>query len=250
MTGKTASNEPYIFTGRVLPERAQLSLNVSLSFEHGTTKKSAQIVLKIILNQVLATVYCSDEWNIFDLRNVVRSIIQNELAKLAFLKGDAYELEITRVIQYQADIDYVFGIDVKCIEERNKNEDFPARLASLRELGTGNLGVYINRAMNDLSLAMKHADDTAFYCYRAIETLRQHCAERNEITSKPDARQWEVFRQFSGVKKDDILAIKRKADPLRHGKHLGVSGKEREVLFNQTWDIVENYLNALLAKSS
>jgi len=48
---------PYIFTGKVLPERAQISTNFELSFIHETSGIEAKAKGSIILNQILITIY-------------------------------------------------------------------------------------------------------------------------------------------------------------------------------------------------
>lgn len=43
-----------------------------------------------------------------------------------------------------------------------------------------------------------HADDTTFYRYRAIESLRHHCAALHDLTAADKAKQWQEFRAVCG----------------------------------------------------
>ena len=89
----------YLFEGVVLPERAQISLNFGMAFEHLTTETQATARISIVLNQIAIWIDSKIEWNIFDLRNVVKNIVLNEIAIVGYLRGYAYEVEIRRILQ-------------------------------------------------------------------------------------------------------------------------------------------------------
>lgn len=237
--------EPYLFYGVVLPERAQLTLQFSVGFSHIASGVEGTAKVSIILNQVAVTVESEHKWGIFDLRNVVKNIVQNHLAVVGYLMGYAYDFEVTRVLNQGREIDYVFGIDIPCLTERNKKIDLGVALASLREKTAGENGVFLNRCFSDLASSMKHADDTAFYCYRAIESLRHHCAAVHGLSDANKTTQWEKFRQVSGCTEEVLRQIKVAADPLRHGEALGGSSEDREKLFMATWDVVDGYLRGV-----
>ncbi len=234
--------EPYLFQGLVLPERAQLSLGFPLKFEHVSTGVSAEAKLSIVLNQVAVWVTSDHDWNIFDLRNVVKNIVHGHLAMIGYLKGLAYDVEITRVLSREREIDYVFGIDIPCIANRNQHINLNEKLLQLRPMTEGAHGVFILRCFDDLTSAMRHANDTGFYCYRAVESLRHHCAARNNLREANKAQQWQKFRDVSGVVEASIRLLKAAADPLRHGE-LGTEGIDRVELFTTTWAIVDAYIN-------
>jgi hypothetical protein len=89
---------PYLFQGLVLPERAQLSLQCALRFTHVTSGVAATARVSVVLNQIAVWIDTEVEWDIVDLRNVVKNILQNELAIIAYLKGYAYDVEIRRTL--------------------------------------------------------------------------------------------------------------------------------------------------------
>ncbi|PIF27429.1 hypothetical protein CLU88_2321 [Acidovorax sp. 56] len=84
--------EPYLFSGVVLPERAQLSLQFVVGFSHLGSNINGIAKVSIVLNQVAVWVESEHDWDLFDLRNVVRNIIQTQLAMVGYLKGYAYDL--------------------------------------------------------------------------------------------------------------------------------------------------------------
>lgn len=202
----------------------------------------ADAQISIILNQVAVWVDSNTEWNIFDLRNVVKIIVQNEIAIIGYLKGYAYEVEIRRILQSELGIDYVFGIDIPCIAERNKSINPLEKITTIRKKIIGSDGIFLHRCFNDLVMAMKNPDDTGFYCYRAIESLREHCTAKFNINTNNLPLQWEKLREIAKCDKETIIFIKEKADAVRHGGFTSITSEIREELFLKTWDIVDSYV--------
>lgn len=234
--------QPYLLQGTVLPERAQLFLQFVIGFEHLSSGVKATARVSILLNQAVVWVETEHDWDVFDLRNVVANIVQGHLQMLGYLKGFAYDFELTRVLNPERGTDHVFGIDIPCLAARGTNLDLPDALAKLREKTLGVNGVYISRCFSDLYSSMKHADDTGFYCYRAIESLRHHCAALNSLSGKSKLIQWEKFREVAGCDEQVLREIKAAADPLRHGQVVGSTSADRARLFTITWDTVDGYL--------
>lgn len=234
--------QTYLFEGVVLPERAQLTIQISVSFTHISSDLTGEAYISILLNQVAVWVDTEDEWDIFDLRNVVKGILQNELAIVGYLEGCAYDLEVTRVLNRALGIDYVFGINIPCITERNKEINKVERLMLIRQNLIGREGLLLHRCFNDLIMAMKSPDDTGFYCYRAIESLRQHCILKFSLPPGNKSEQWQKLRELAGCDEPTIRDIKSAADPVRHGNVLPITSPYRESLFMKTWDVVDGYL--------
>lgn len=234
--------DPYLFYGRVLPERAAVSIQDQFEFTHVATGIKGKISTNILLNQVVVWVETEEIWDVFDLRNVVKNVLSTQLGILGFLKGYAYEVEITRVLNRGREIDQVFGIDIPCIADRHSETTFAETLQKLRLLCQGQQGIYIHRCLNDLRSAMQHADDTGFYCYRAIESLRHHCAAVRGASELGKAEQWALFRNASGSAEITLREIKVAADPLRHGAVTQVSNEERAELFKKTFSVVDEYV--------
>jgi hypothetical protein len=166
------------------------------------------------------------------------------------LTGHAYDIEVTRVLNKVRNIDYVFGVEIPCISELRVLEDLSQKLNSINSICYGTAGILINRCFGDLVSAMKNADDTAFYCYRAIESLRHHCASLNGLTNSKKEIQWSKFREVAKCEKQAIMDIKAAADPLRHGGITPVSSEDRAALFRKTWSIVEGYIEHCMARTN
>jgi hypothetical protein len=237
--------ERYLFLGTVFPQRAQISMSFVLKSRHLYSGRSCDANVNIILNQMVAWIDSEHEWDIFDLRNIVISMVENRLAIVGYLKGFSYNLDVSRIICQSREIDYVFGIDIPCLAERGKHIDLEIEMQKICQKTTGDVGVLLHRCFTDLSAAMRHADDTAFYLYRAIESLRLHCAAVHGIVAADKAATWKKFREVSHCEENVLRTIKEAADPLRHGAPSGVTGSDREKLFMTTWEIVETYLRNL-----
>lgn len=237
--------DAYLFTGTILPERAQLTLQNSRNFVHLASGVGGGVRVSILNNQLAVWVESDHEWDIFDLRNLVKTWVQNQLAMVGFVLGYAYEIEISRVLHQQKSIDYVFGIDIPCLASRNTEVDVVAELERLDKKCFGPKGVFLHRCFTDLAFAMKHADDTGFYCYRALESLVHHCMVLEGIPKSKKKSGWETFREKSGSSEELVYSIKDAADPLRHGEATSTTANARETMLVSTWDIVTRYLNNL-----
>ena len=233
----------YFFQGIVLPERAPLSLPESvISFSHITSGVPGMAKVSIVLNQVAVYIESDHEWDIWTLRNVVKCLVEDQLNMVGYIKVYAWDLEITRVLNQSRRIDYVFGIDIPCLAERRKDLDLKAELIKLRDKTSGPNGVSLRGCFSDLASAMKHADDTGFYCYRAIECLRHHCAAIHGLSSSPKSTQWKKLREVAACDESTLRAIQKAAEPLRHGEPSGITSDDRVALFTKTWDVVDGYL--------
>jgi len=197
------------------------------------------------MNDLSVWVETPDQWDIFDLRNVVRYLTQTDLALVGFLVGCAYTVEIVRVECEALKIDVVYGVDIPCIANRERDLTFQVAIAQLKQLCVGKSGVYVQRCMNDLLLAMQQPEDTAFFCYRALESLKTHAMEGRPEPPKNASIQWNYFRNAAGCTRAEIDSIKREADPLRHSANLLVKREDREMILTQTWNIVEGYIRSL-----
>ena len=239
---ETLEMSTYLFQGLVHPERAQISLQCSFEFTHFTTSEQATARISIVLNQVAVWVDTNIVWDIHDLRNVVKAMVSHELEVVGFIKGLAYDVEIRRVLNPEHEVDYVFGVEIPCIADRNKGIDLSARASEIRSKTNGDEGVFLHRCFADLVSAMKNADDTGFYCYRAVESLRQHCIVKFDLDPAKKDEQWAKVRKLSGCTEEVLREIKTAADAARHGEVVKITSEQRQRLFLITWDVVDGYL--------
>lgn len=237
--------EPYFFSGIVMPERAQLSPQLNLGFTHVASGINGTARISITLNQIATWVDSELDWDIFDLRNIVKNIIQNHLAMVGFLNIYAYKFEITRALNQSREINYVLSIDTPCLANRVNIIDLQDTLLDLRNKTPDPNGMILKRCFSELVSAMKHANDTGFYCYRTIESLRHHCTEVHSLTANNKSTQRIRLREIPGSDEKTIHSIKPAADPLRHGETHTADSENRTSLLTNTWSIVDGYLKNL-----
>ena len=232
----------YIIKGIVHPERAQISFGpIHTEIVLISTGLKLKIELNVVLNQVTFQIQSEEEWDIYDLRNIAKRFTFDQLTMIGFIKGYAYDIEIVQILNFDKQIDFVYGIDIPYIADRNKGKDLETELLQLRSISHSEFGIYFHRCLNDLNMAMKHAEDTGFYCFRAIESLKQYCRYKFDIESEKE--QWEKLVEITGFEKSDIEFIREKAFPARHGDIVEITSKERATIFESTWKIVEIFIS-------
>lgn len=237
----------YHFTGTVHPSRTGINFHTNFISPDGQLKIFVSVkyanISAVVYTDLHFTDRCdADSLSIFDLKNDLRDLISQSASIFGYLLGRYYDVEITRAINPEIGLDIVFGIAIPCLENRIDEGKVDHALKNITLKLNEQFGHLLRRAFDDLASSMKHPIDTAFYCYRAIETLRLHSAYRNNLENRPKIEQWIKFREESSISKEDIDEIKLLADPIRHGEIRPITDIERKALFLTTWDIVDKYL--------
>lgn len=241
----------YIIIGKILPERAIISIVLpEVSFSPIVSEKSINKAKVSINNNQVYILYSTDseELRIHDIRNIAKQLIADHLSIIGYVLGYAYEIELTRIINIEKGIDYVFGIDIPCLANRlnsQKPETYKAEVNRINNIISkqGSLSIYIYRCLNDLKHAMTNPDDTGFYCYRAIESLKQFCKYKFEIESEKE--QWAKLSELTAYDSDKIQFTKEKAGPARHGDLPIITDDDRVRIFTDTWDIVDSFFQGI-----
>jgi hypothetical protein len=84
----------------------------------------------------------------------------------------------------------------------------------------------IRHAIADAQRAIEAPDDTAFYCYRAIESLRLLYLDGDD-SGAARSESWQQLRSELGLSREELDAIKQFADRRRHGGHHVLSEQDR-----------------------
>jgi hypothetical protein len=97
-------------------------------------------------------------------------------------------------------------------------------------------------------MSMRYLDDSAFYCFRAIETIKQYFGY---ITgAEKDVEQWLAMKNVIGGEKEDLDFVRKLAFPARHGAPTIITDEDRGKIFTITWSIVERFINYRLGQLS
>src|SRR5436853_2850400 len=203
----------YIFTGRVLPERAYFSISTPLHLEnlHEEAGLSFSTKLSIDVAQISAEVVINKgNTDLFTLKNIVEGTISAVIDAFGYITGRGYDVEIISAIDENAK-QTVFGVSVPVIEESQSKR--PLDLASvLRNFANSR---YLIPALADLRESIRSAH-SGFYCYRAIECVRQHFYQSDD--GKDRDQSWQRLREALKVDRNWIDDIGKYGLPQRHGE--------------------------------
>jgi len=234
----------YIFVGKVLPERALLDTpEVSFSTFGAADVSDGELRVVVLKSQITARFTTSGRVdNVYTLRNIVEDAVRGLLDVVGYCYGLGYDVEIVQAVNASTSETHVFGIDIGAVTGFAKGAGIG--FADVWKLTAGaGAGQYLKAALADLREATKSPKETGFHCYRAVETVRNACASRQESAPKTDAAAWELFRTTYSVSRQEIMAIKAFADDVRHGATARpITDAERAELFRGTWDIATRYV--------
>lgn len=226
------------FSGLVLPERVVLSVSeVRSQVVDAAGTPRITIALNIWNNQISAVVD-TEEPDIFSVRNIVRREAEFITDVAGFLMGHAYDVEITKAFGPELEPTQVFGIEIPVLVARAKGRDLGALVNTIFPLCFGPEARYLRRCLTDLAFAIKRPDDTAFYCFRALESLRHSFG-----TELPESEQWKAMAAALRTCKNEMRPLREHAFPARHGDHRALTDEDRQRYFLYTWDVVERYID-------
>jgi hypothetical protein len=234
----------YILTGRVIPERALLDVSeVTLKVLASEDVPEGDLFIEVIKSQISVRFLASGEVrNVFTLRNIVEDAARMLFDMAGYFAGYGYDAEIVQAVRSNTSEKYVFGIDVPALAGFCEKAGLTVNdiFAALSKTD----GYYFRHVIADVREAIKSPKDTGFFCYRAIESLKNCCATRNGVSpDKDDA--WELFRNTYAIPKQQIMDIKSFADPVRHGNYMQakpMADKDRAEVFRNTWDIINKFI--------
>jgi hypothetical protein len=94
-------------------------------------------------------------------------------------------------------------------------------------------------ALADVRAAQKLDDDTAFYAYRVIESLRQTYVETGDSGTKES---WERLRNKLGLTRADLQDLQEAATARRHGENMAVEQAKKLEFVNLARDLVTRFV--------
>ena len=187
--------------------------------------------------QLSAVVRPGEATDIFTLSNIVKKAVLDHLAVYGFVFGDSRDVEIVRVVSPERNIDHVFGTGVQKLFERHSPEGKEKALSAIFPFLNGDDGMYASRALRFLSAAIRTPEETPFFCWQALDSLRMHFAAKNSLETLGESAQWDAFCEYTEVAPETLSAAASEAR-FRPGPF---SEDDRLETFERTWNIVERY---------
>ena len=185
---------------------------------------------------------CSDFSDIGTLTGVVLDAVQFELNIVNLVNGTKFRAEI---LEYNAgDGWYPPNPFIPAIRERENEstrEEKTARLYALMSADNLVAQIYLNQIVSDLNLAIRYPIDTAFYCFRAVETMARYFCE--SMSSKKIAPK-HINAMLKNLKasRDDFELLKKYADSVRHGNVVPISSALRATFFDAGWKFLDAFI--------
>lgn len=236
----SASEVQYTFSGKVHPERANVSITeIRAQLRTSGAEIDGELRYYIALSQVTATFVCQKPVpNVFTLKNYIEDAIRVALDGLGYTLGCGYDLEVTSMIDSLGNRPVIFGVGIPVLEKVAAEAGI--RFEEIMELFKDSTGGYLQHCLADLREAIRAPKDTGFFCYRAIESLRQFFI--HEKGARDDKTSWQMFRESLNADRAEIDRIKGFADPTRHGHSVEITDAQRAEVFRLTWGLVNKFI--------
>ena len=246
----------YTFAGKVHPERAFVTLGpiprlgIRSILIDEVMEYDAQVVISTA--QIIVVAHCQEQVSDLEtLRNSVETVVRGIVDSYGYIEGRGYDVEITTAIDSTGERWQVFPVEVAAIQATKSER--PVTFGELQELLNPRPEAYdeesayrlmqLRFALGDLREAIRSIDHSAFFCYRAIECLRQCYAERNgqdnDATRKAS---WVRMREELCIARSWMEDIETASTPERHGGHRATSGEQRVALMLRTWKVIDRFV--------
>ena len=224
----------YIFSGKVLPERANVSIT-PLEIKTGVIDSgiSDTAIISIAVSQVSVIFNTNSDSDLMTLKNTVESLVRNLVDVYGYLSGRGYDIEITSVVDPEGK-HTVFGVGILELEKSQRD-----RPLSFQQLVTVmGKSYHLHLALGDLREAIRSPLDTGFFCFRAIESIRQHFKIKEKTTDKLS---WKILNKSLVIDRSWTDQVKKFADPVRHGDAINISGEDRILIMQHTWKVIDRF---------
>ena len=231
----------YIFTGRVLPERAVVEITApKMRIEIPDAKLGFNITISVHASQIAVIVESeSDLSDIATVRNSVDSSVRLLIDAFGYLECRGYDVEISSVIEPDGK-HTVFGVEVDVLKSSRVGKN-PVGLPELWTLLlAGEDSGPLQNALGNLREAIKSPDGTGMYCLRAVESMRQHFVKDGD--GDETKASWD--RMSAALKLDEsfVSTLKPFATAQRHGESPHMSGVQRIEAMKCSWQVVDRYV--------
>lgn len=224
--------ETYTFAGKVLPERADINISpFEINFNH--TSIQGTLIISISVSQISAILKVETDQTVYTLRHAVEHAIRTLIDSYGYITGRGYDIEITSVVAPNS-VQTVFGVGIPELEAIEEERPLNFAATSLLALESNHL----QHALANLREAIRSPWDTGFFCYRAIECIRQSFREE---TDDGERLSWERLNQNLRVDEDYSRALIEFALPQRHGEMPEMTGEQRVAMMKTAWRIVDRY---------
>lgn len=226
----------YIFSGKIMPERANVSVSrLSIQVLAEEAGINVDAIVSINASQVSIVIETTDKnADLSTLKNYVEYLVRTVVDAYGYLSGRGYDVEITFVVDPDGK-QTVFGVGIPELEEAQ-----PERPLSFDDLlGVVKKSQHLHRALGDLREAIRSPFDTGFFCYRAVECIRQSFVKEENVDNRKPS--WKRLGNALRIDRSWIDKLTEFADPQRHGGTPYMSGKDRVSTMQHAWKVIDRF---------
>lgn len=233
------SNEEknYIFFGRIHPERCAVDLKIP-PFKFNTSNFNAEIDFIITKSQLIIKLKTSKDIEIYTLKNYVEEVIRSAVDSYGYLTGRGYDVEIISAINPNNEYD-TFSIEIPALAKFRESN-----MMKIEDIFKGVLkSSNFSKVLFNIREAIRQPADTGFFCYRAIESIRQDFLPKEEDDKKKArTKSWKNLNEKLLIDRNFTKTLEEFATPLRHGESMDISDEKRAKLFLTTYKIIDRYI--------
>ena len=226
----------YICTGRVHPERADISFgrvefNIDGRTIAGASCDASQ--LTVVLDNPNIDGWITAQIQAEEIANII-------VGSLGFSLGTGYSVELLQVTEEDG-TPHVFGVRPTGEDPGQTLGFSPHQPAFHRAFHLSGRDLFFRLALRDYLRAIRDVNDCATYCYRAIEGIK------SSFVFKSGVDRWDEMHAALGTDRECITAtVKEYADAVRHGNWVRAkptTGFERWKMLSLTREILTKYLD-------
>jgi hypothetical protein len=233
--------EKYVFQGVIHPRRARVDVPSKITTRIKRGEHQGDASVHINAGEVFVIFDLEGELeNLTSLRNLIENLLQSVVDPICYLTGNLLTPEISSVVLPDGE-SQTFGVSVPEVDGWEAEGKLTEEVSRIMALYDGDEGNYLRSSLADFKMAMDAPHETGFYCFRAIESIRQKFY--TEDRSKKES--WQAMRETLNIEEDDIRFVQQFADSRRHGDVIDVPGQSRKEILHLTWRMIWKFIDHL-----
>ncbi len=169
------------------------------------------------------------------LHNDMTEISRSLYDAFGYLEGYALPVDILQIEHRETGQAFIFPGFVPELQASKNERPIMVDLLTTLAVGTP----ILRHTLSDLREAILSPKDTAFFCFRAIEDIRQMFVGTSDQSERES---WKQMSQSLRINRSFVEEIRAKAIPNRHGQFLPLERADRIKLLTKSWKVVDRFI--------
>lgn len=229
----------FLFSGIVHPVKEKLTLEEfkqvigSIDSEELVAEMAIKVTNSVLKARVL---YYDEVDNLGTFAFSFESMFQTYINVESYVSGKEYNLELIEIKDCDTNKITNFKHPATILEESRSERPFSTK----KVLEILHKTKHAHRMLSSLNAAIGNPRETAFYCYIALESIRQHFLLGSDEDNKKLS--WIRMREALIIDEHYLDKIKKFAEYIRHGDVKSYKPADRNEFLQKTWAIVDRFL--------